>query len=317
MAKLVEITSGLEFPEGPAALDDGSVLVVEVARGTLTRVTPDGKHHIVARCGGGPNGAALGPDAKVYVCNSGGFAFHRIPMAALGVRRFAAGEIQIAGGPAQEYRSGSIQRVDLSTGRVEELYTECDGVRLCAPNDLVFDAHGGFWFTDHGHTRERVRDRTGVFYARADGSAIREAIFPVDGPNGIGLSPDGATLYVAETYTARLRSWPVPEPGTVPENSGILPFSGDVVYDPPGRLLWDSLAVEACGNVCLATLVEGGITVVSPHGDLVEWVPTPDPATTNLCFGGRDLRTAYITLSGLGRLAATEWPRPGLRLNYA
>ena len=75
--KIREIARGLQFPEGPVALDDGSVLLVEIARGTLTRVDADGKTSVVAECGGGPNGAAIGPDGAVYVCNNGGcFDWH-------------------------------------------------------------------------------------------------------------------------------------------------------------------------------------------------------------------------------------------------
>ncbi len=73
-----EVASGLRFPEGPIALSDGSVLVVEIERGTLSRVAPDGSVHVVADCGAGPNGAAIGPDGKVYVCNNGGFEWHDV-----------------------------------------------------------------------------------------------------------------------------------------------------------------------------------------------------------------------------------------------
>src|SRR5262249_57546215 len=76
MTEMRELATGLQFPAGPVALPDGSVLVVEIRRGTLTRVAPDGLTSIVARTGGGPNGAAIGPDGKVYVCNNGGFEWH-------------------------------------------------------------------------------------------------------------------------------------------------------------------------------------------------------------------------------------------------
>lgn len=316
MRVMREWVSGLQFPEGPVALDDGSVLVGEIARGTVTRVTRDGRLQVVARCGGGPNGLAIGPDGALWVCNNGGAHHEKVWVDTMPVPGFAAGELLVPIGPAPDHRGGSIQRIDLATGRVEEVYTECDGRRLCAPNDIVFDAHGGFWFTDHGMARERERDRTGVFYATASGSLIREAIFPLEGPNGIGLSPDGGSLYVAETTTARLWRFRVVEPGHVHQEPGFVPLRGDLVYDPPGKRMWDSLAVEACGNICLATLIEGGVTVVSPAGERIEHVPAPDPATTNLCFGGRDLRTAYLTLSGTGRLMEIEWARPGLRLQH-
>src|SRR5262245_39437493 len=124
-----ELASGLQFPEAPVALDDGSVLVGEIARGTVTRVTRDGRAQVIAHCGGGPNGIAIGPDGLLYVCNNGGFRFERAWID-LPVPGYAPSECPIPVGPAADYRCGSIQRVDLATGRVEDLYTECDGRRL-------------------------------------------------------------------------------------------------------------------------------------------------------------------------------------------
>jgi gluconolactonase len=304
VAEMREIARGLEFPEGPVAMPDGSVLVVEIRRGTLTRVAPDGTKTVVARTGGGPNGAAVGPDGQIYVCNNGGFEWHEL------------GGLTVPGNQPPDYTGGRIQRIDLATGAVEDLYTACDGRPLRGPNDLVFDAHGGFWFTDHGKTRARDRDRTGVFYARADGSLLREAVFPLDAPNGIGLSPDGRRLYVAETWTGRVWYWDVTAPGEVAALPGLGTAGGTLLAGLPGFQLLDSLAVDGAGHVCVATLANGGITVIAPDGSSIEHVATPDPITTNICFGGKDLRTAYVTLSGTGRLVAMEWPRPGLRLNH-
>ena len=304
MAELREIASGLQFPEGPIAMPDGSVLLVEIKRGTLSRVKPDGAISVVAHTRGGPNGAAIGPDGMVYICNNGGFEWHDV------------GGFTFPGNQPKDYIGGRIQRVDLATGTVEDLYTECDGHPLRGPNDIVFDATGGFWFTDHGKLRERDRDRTGVFYAKADGSLIREVIFPLDAPNGIGLSPDGRRLYVAETHTGRVWYWHIKGPGEIDAAAALGPSGGSLLAGLPGFQLFDSLAVDGAGNVCVATLVNGGITVISPDGASIEHVPTPDPLTTNICFGGPDLRTAFITLSGTGRLVAMQWPQPGLRLNY-
>ena len=80
--------------------------------------------------------------------------------------------------------------------------------------------------------------------------------------------------------------------------------------------LFDSMAVDGDGNVCVATLINGGITVISPDGKSIEHIPMPDPITTNICFGGPDLKTAYITLLATGKLVAIDWPRPGLKLHY-
>src|SRR5690606_30862287 len=110
---------------------------------------------------------------------------------------------------------GSIQVVDLATGKVDTLYEHSEATPFWAPNDIVFDSSGGFWFTDHGRDRPRWHSHGTVYYAKADGSEIREVIHPIDGANGIGLSPDGKTLYVAMTMEGHLRAFDVAAPGEV------------------------------------------------------------------------------------------------------
>ena len=299
------VARGLQFPEGPIAMPDASVLVVEIRRGTLTRVMPDGAQHVVATLGGGPNGAAIGPDGRCYVCNNGGFRFHDID------GRTFPGLI------ADDYSGGRIEVVDLSTGAHQVIYRECDGVPLRGPNDLVFDADGGFWFTDHGKTMKRTRDRGAVFYARPDGTLIRQVVFPLDGPNGIGLSPDGARLYVAESFTGRLWEFEITGPGEIRRTKGALPWErGRLLCALPGYSIPDSLAIDADGNICVADIPHGGISVVSPEGQLLEQIAMPEIFPTNICFGGPDLRTAYVTLSSTGCLATMRWPRPGLPLQW-
>ncbi len=298
------VATGLRFPEGPVPMRDGSVLVVEIERGTLSRVAPDGTVTVVAECGGGPNGAAIGPDGSAWITNNGG-CFSWVDL----------GGLILPGPLPEEWTGGSIQKVDLATGTVETVYDSCDGRPLRAPNDLVFDAHGGFWFTDHGVRQERTSDRTGVFYATADGSSIREVIFPLDAPNGIGLSPAGDRVYVAETHTGRVWGWSVPEPG-VATGTGLLEPHGELLAGLEGQQLLDSLAVDGAGNVCVGTLGNGGITVIAPGGSSVRHVAIDDPLVTNIAFGGDDLRTAYVTASGTGRLLALDWPVPGLELAH-
>jgi gluconolactonase len=292
------LTEELQFPEGPVAMPDGSVLVVEIRRGTLARISSDGEVTRVAKCGGGPNGAAIGPDGAVYVCNNGGFEWRDV------------GGMVFPGEQPEGYTGGSIQRVDLATGEVTTLYTHCGDIQLRGPNDIVFDTSGSFYFTDLGKSRARELDKGAIFYATTDGTLIREVVFPMDHPNGIGLSPDGRTLYVAESTTARVWAWDVQDQGELANKR--------LVVTLPGQQFLDSLGIEASGNVCLATLLTGAITVVSPSGEIVEVVkiPDPDPMVTNICFGGPDMTTAYITSSGRGRLYETTWARPGLKLNY-
>jgi gluconolactonase len=241
-----EVATGLRFPEGPVAMPDGSVILVEIESQHLTRVKPDGAIERIVHLGGGPNGAAIGPDGRAYICNN-----------------------------------------------------------------------GGFWFTDLGKARARDVDRGSVCYAKADGSMIREVIFPMWTPNGIGLSPDQKTLYVAETATGRVWAFDISAPGEIARQPWpASPHGGRLLAGLPGFQNFDSLAVDSAGNVCVATLMNGGITVIAPDGASTSHIPMPDEMTTNICFGGPDLRTAYITLSSVGKLVAMDWPRPGLPLNY-
>ena len=308
MDDVTTIASGLQFPEGPVAMPDGSILLVEIRRRTVTRVASDGTTEVVAQLDGGPNGLAIGPDGAAYVCNNGGSFTWREVMGLTLPGPFVA----------EHYSGGRIERLDLSTGAVTTLYTECDGRPLRAPNDLVFDIDGGFWFTDHGTRDGRHADRTGVFYAQPDGSSITEVVHPLDQPNGIGLSPAGDVLYVAETHTGRIWAWPLAASGRLAstEVSPGSPRGSRLLVGLPGLQLLDSLAVDAGGHVCVGTLVNGGITVVSPDGSSIEHVPMPDVLATNICFGGEDLTTAYVTCSATGSLVSTTWPRPGLRLSF-
>jgi gluconolactonase len=302
------IAEDLWFPEGPVWVGDGTVLVVEIRRRTLTRVWPNGRKSIIANLDGGPNGAAMGPDGYCYVCNNGGFNF----------KQRADGRF-VSAGAADDYVTGRIERVDIETGRFEVLYDKIGDMKIRGPNDIVFDAHGGFYFTDPGKTRHRDWDRGSVCYAKADGSMIREIVFPIHKPNGIGLSPDGKTLYVAETESARLWAWDLKGPGELAAPavaSPTSPHGSRLVYGSSVYQRFDSLAVEANGNICVGTLDRGGITVIAPTENTAEFVPVPgDTHITNICFGGPDMRKAYITLSYAGQLIEMDWPRPGLRLN--
>jgi gluconolactonase len=301
---ITEIATGLQFPEGPVWMPDGTVLCVELKRRTVDRVHPDGTVEVIAEPGGSPNGLAIGPDGAGYVCNSGGWSFHEV---------FGMTVTQTL--QPEDYSGGRIERVDLSTGEVTVLYTECDGHPLMGPNDLVFDPAGGMWFTDHGKIRARERDHGGIYYAAPDGSSIREVIYPLESPNGVGLSPEGDRLYVAETHTGRVYWWPVEGPGQVGQR-GPVGHGGWLLAGLPGLQLLDSLAVDSAGNVVVGTIVNGGLTVIPPEGAPVEHVAIADLLVTNVCFGGDDLRTAFVTCSGTGKLVSLPWPRPGLALAF-
>ena len=304
MSTAREVATGLAFPEGPVVLSDGTVLVMEIADGCITSIDPSGQRKVVARTGGGPNGAAIGPDGRCYVCNNGGMRFHQ------------RDGLLLPGFAEEDAASGWIDAVDLDSGQVQTLYRECAGQPLNAPNDIVFDREGGMWFTDHGKTRRGARDRGGVYYATTDGSSITRVIAPMDGPNGIGISPDGRELYVAETLPGRLWSFSISAPGEIERVQGPVPWEhGHLVANPAGYNLFDSLALEAQGNICVGT-IPNAIYVIAPTGNTVERIEMPDMMPTNICFGGPENRTAYVTLSTQGKLMAFDWPRPGLPLAF-
>ncbi|WP_395674297.1 SMP-30/gluconolactonase/LRE family protein [Inquilinus sp.] len=300
------VASGLQFPEGPVVEADGSILIVEIQRETVSRVRPDGTVEVVAQLGGGPNGLAVGPDGALYVCNNGGFLF-----------RTVAGYNRTRLGVHPHYTSGRIERLDPATGEVRTLYDRCGDHPLRGPNDIVFDRSGGFYFTDYGKQRERDRDHGSLYYALADGSRIVELAHPMETPNGVGLSPDEATVYVSETETGRLWAFDLEAPGRSKRHPFPSPHGGRLVCGLPGYQRFDSMAVDALGNICIATLITGCITVIAPDGTVLRQVALPDPIPTNICFGGPDGRTAYITLSGTGQLVAMDWPEPGLPLAFS
>ncbi|MBV9670519.1 MAG: SMP-30/gluconolactonase/LRE family protein [Acidobacteriales bacterium] len=325
------VAKGLDYPEGPVELPDGSVLVVEVRGGTVKQVNVlTGAVTTLASPGGGCNGAALGPDGKVYICNDGGFSYQQIPAPGY--------TLNIPMFPPANYTGGAIQRLDPSTRSIETLFTKDEnGVPLSSPDDLVFDADGGFWFTDWGKLRPgatpmspQTRELTHVYYVDRSLSAPKPLLPFRSAPNGIALSPDNSRLYVAETYAREVHFWELTGPGAIKRNPDTVDGAYFLTGDIPMQGTLDSMAVDSEGNLYLATILPhglqinscGGITVVSPHGKVLEFIELRipnqplDPFPSNLCFGGKDRKTAYITMGGTGLLVSCEMRVAGKPLHF-
>lgn len=281
------IAEGLEFPEGPVVMADGSVILVEIHGQRVTRCREGGKTEAICTTGGGPNGAAYGPDGAIWVCNNGGLG---------------------ATGPGSE---GRIERIDLATGKCERVYDSCDGVPLSAPNDLVFDSSGRLWFTDLGTIQFAEDGITGkefggIYTCLPDGSEITAINRRALSYNGIGLSPDEKYAYVADTFSARVYRYDAKPEQQDPH------YIGTGI----GNVAFDSLAIAASGNICVATLFDAGITTFTPQGEVSKFSIEVDNSVTNISFGGEDMRDAYITLSETGMLVRVRWEEPGLKLAF-
>jgi gluconolactonase len=293
---MTTLATSLKFPEAPVVMKDGSVLFVQIEARQVSRLNPDGSVVLVAQLDGGPNGLAIGPDKALYIANDGGrFSFNR------------RGAFNFPGGIPAGFVGGSIQRLDLKTGKATTLYDSCDGKRLVAPDDLVFDHHGGMWISDFGH----VKGDAGIYYARADGQGIRQAKGDMNAPNGIGLSPDGRQLHVSEGR--QLWTFDIKGPGELGPSTTYPNAAHAMLRE---RSAADSLKVLADGKVAVCTLIAGGISIIDAAGQ-TEFIQFDDPMTTNLAFGGPDMRDAWITSSGLSRIVKVRWPYPGLKPAYS
>jgi gluconolactonase len=344
------IARDLEYPEAPVYCRDCSILLVEIKGERLTRITPDGERTRIARVPGGPNGLAVGPaqgnGAQLYVCNNGGMSW--IPYPPPPCEPPPAdykSRLWVSGQQPQNYQGGRLQKVDLASGTVTDLFTETSvppaypplpfktwdpPYALRGPDDLVFDGEGGLWISDFGKQRPRDVDVTGIYYVSPDGKTMRQAIYPLNSPNGIALSPDGLWLYVALSYERRIVKYRIASGGVFEPNPKTLDGSYSVTGAMPGISVLDSMAVDSDGNLYVATMipkgydptVNGGISIISPEGALIDFVEIilPDgnscPLPSNICFGGEDLRTAYITCGGSGYLISMPSDIPGLPLKY-
>lgn len=351
--KTVLIISGLEYPEGPIYCKDGSILLVEIKGQCLSRILPDGSRQVIACIEGGPNGAAVVPSqdgsTQLLVCNDGGFDWVEIPPPKSPRQPGYKPSLLISGlQPEKDYKGGSLWEVNLDTGDAVPLPLTSTSQTpswppppfipeswsppfpLRGPDDLVVDAQGGVWLTDFGKQRARDKDITGVYYLAPDRSSLRQAIYPLNSPNGIGLSPDGKWLYVAISYERRLLKYEIGPAGSFKPNPKTLDGSYLVTADFQGSSVLDSLALDEEGNIYVATMVpqgsdpgiSGGISVVSPDGEMLDFVEikipggAPAPLPSNICFGGADMKTAYVTCGGTGHLISMPARIAGLKLNY-
>lgn len=292
MTEVKVFASGFRFPEGPAIGPDGSVYLVELGGGRVSAVSPSGETRVFAHVGGSPNGGAFGPDGALYVCNNGG----RHPAA-------ASTDNEPGAGDAPE----TIQRV-APDGTVSVVVSEIDGVGLNAPNDICFDGHGGYYFSDPTweFSEDGMAGPGSICYVDRDGRASRVHT-GLRFPNGVGLSADRRALLITESSTGDIWALSIEGAGVTGEirrfgscGAGALP---------------DGFALDQTGRVLVAGHGTDQIYVFDADGNLESTVPLGAGAgPSNVCFGGAEHRTVFVTAANSGDLLAFEWPIPGDRL---
>ena len=271
-ASLSTATS-IAFTEGPAADAEGNVYFSEIRGNRILKYSPDGAWSEFRNPSRRANGLAFDAQGRLIACEGAD-----------------------VGGARQ------VTRTDLSTGKVEVLADRYEGKRLNSPNDLTVDRSGRIYFTDprYGSQEGRELETEDVYLIDTDGSLRRVATQPdITKPNGIGLSPDGKTLYVADTQPgpprrARVVKFDVEEDGTLANGREHYSFG-------EGRGI-DGMAIDVEGNIYGAAgnnanppENQAGVYVISPGGALLGRIAIPEDAVTNCTFGGDGRSTLYVT----------------------
>jgi gluconolactonase len=178
---------------------------------------------------------------------------------------------------------GRIVAIDPKTKAISPIAAEYEGKRFNRPNDLVVDRQGGVYFTDRlVRQGQSPQDKEGVYYATPDGKVTR--LLEGHSPNGILLSPDEKTLYVLYSSAKTLHAYPVEQPGKVG------PGKHFEAVTKPG----DGLTVDTKGNLYVTQPRERFVMVMSPEGKELGQIRIPE-GPSNVCFGGKEMRTLYIT----------------------
>jgi gluconolactonase len=251
----VLIGRGLKFAEGVNFDRDGTLFCVDVEGGGIWRMPPGGELREWVRTGGNPNGSRFGPGGGLFVADCG--------------RR-------------------AILRLDTSSGAMSVYAAACDGQPFAGPNDLCFGPDGVVYFTDpEGSTLE---NRAGAVYAVAPDGTVTRLASGLAYPNGIVVTPDGAALVVAETFTGVLHRYSLAHPdyGTELDPLAVLSPAREVapVAGP------DGMAFDAEGYLYVAHAGTEYVRVLAPDGSIVASLPAGGASPTNVAFWDESL---YVT----------------------
>ena len=263
--EIERLAGGLGAAEGPAFLPDGRFIFVEIWRSRVSVWTRDEGVQTLADVGGGPNSVLVCSDGSLLVTQNGGVD-----------REWRA----------RDQRPPSIQRVS-PEGEVEVVVTEIEGVKLSAPNDLAFGPDGKLYFTDPagGFSRTTPPPPGYIFALDPDGTGRLIAETGQTFPNGITVESDGNVVWV-ESFTRAVRRYH-PDTGTVEDVC---------VLDDPDAIP-DGLKPAADGDLYIATVLTGGVSVVGADGTEKGLLKGFGDYVSNLQFQGSVM---YVTDIGGG-----------------
>ncbi len=283
-------SAGLNFPEGPVVLPDGSWLVVEMAQpGSVTHISPDGRDKQVIARTGRPNGLAVDKNGHIWVAESAQSVLLRMTL----------------------------------EGKTEVVASACDGQPFLWPNDLCFGPDGAIYMTDSGI---RVNDykvgnapRPDFEQIPLDGRVFR--IDPATGEaskldsglrftNGIAFGPDGK-LYVNETRTGMVYRYAWRDGGEVGPRENFGQSNPDPV---PGYKGPDGMAFSQDGRLFVAIFGRGRVNIMDSNGQVVEQIPTRGLKPTNVAFGLPGDKRIYVTDNEFGAVEVFDVGVDGLPL---
>ena len=279
-------------PEGPVCLPDGSWVVTEMGRGIITHVSADGRARRAIAHTGRPNGLTLDKDSNLWVAESRYPALLRLTL------------------------DSEVTTVSKGSADLPFLW----------PNDLCFGPDGAIYMTDSGVLLEDMRgiqSPIAAYDVPVDGRLFR--VDPTTGEcslldrglrfaNGIAFGPGGEELYVSETLTGSIYCYTIVD-GQV---KGGRRLFGNVMIKPPiehGQMAGpDGMAFDVEGNLYVAVLIQGDITVLGPNGSMVERLEIDGTFPTNVAFARPDERRLLVTEGSRNQLLMLETEADGLPL---
>jgi gluconolactonase len=269
---------GARLLEGPSFDRAGNLWVTDIPNGRIARIAPDGAVTTVAEYDGEPNGLKIHRDGRIFIA---------------------------------DHKQG-LMLLDPASGKVSTIVDRPYRERFKGLNDLLFATNGDLYFTDQGESD--LRDPTGRLYRLRANGHLDCLLDCVPSPNGLVLTPDGAIVYLAVTRMNAI--WRVPVAPVGVHGVGRLGLGRVGVWvHLSGGLGPDGLAMDTQGRVAAAHPGSGNVWVFGRRGEPVWRIRLCEGTfATNVAYGGRDMKTLYITEVDTGTVQVAELDVPGLPL---